>query len=226
MKITLHFVRHGQTVFNFEEKVQGWGDSFLTPEGLEGVKRLGSYWRTHKQRFDRIYSSDSGRTLQTARTIVQQMGVRHDIIPVPGLREYNFGYYEGREELTLEKDLRSKKVSFNDFVLRPETVLNTIAALDEAKKGGETNTWFSETSDGYIARLKGAISHITNESLKLGHKEVLIVSHGISIPFLLYNLCPEYWEDEKMQRLENASVSKAEYHNGKYKLLTFGEVKR
>jgi len=225
MKITLHFVRHGQTMFNFEDKVQGWGDSFLTPEGINGVKRLGEYWRVHRQQFDRVYSSDSGRALQTARTIIQQMGMRHDIIPVPGLREYNFGYYEGRDKLTLEKDLLSKKVSFRELTTRPEVVLNTIAALDAAKKGDETNTWASETSEAYIERLVTAINQVTNESLKLGHKEILIVSHGLSIPFLLGVLCPGYWEREKFSKIENASVSTAEYHNGKYNIVTFGAIK-
>lgn len=226
MKITLHFVRHGQTMFNFEEKVQGWGDSFLTPLGIAGVERLGDYWKQSAQKFDRVYSSDSGRTLQTARTILGQMGVRHDIIPVEALREYNFGYYEGRDEALLEADLKTKgNVSFDQLGTDAELVVDTIATLDKEKKVGVTNTWFSETGEEYVTRLVKAANHIVNESLNLGHKEILVVSHGMSIAFLISQICPEDWAKQQFGGIANASVSTVEYHNGKFKLITFAEVK-
>jgi len=225
MKITLHFVRHGETMFNVEDRVQGWADSFLTPQGIEGVKRLGKYWREHKQTFDCVYSSDSGRTLQTARTIVETMGEVLDIVPLSGLREYNFGYYEGREQQTLDDDLLKRALTFSDLVDRPDVLFDTLASLDAEKKAGNPNNWFSETNEKYRNRLLATMDDIMKENLQRNHKNVLVVSHGVSIVYLLYHICPEYWEHAEMNKVANASVSTVEYDNGKYRLLGFGEVK-
>lgn len=228
VRVTIHLVRHGQTSFNYENKVQGWGDSFLTPDGIEGVKKLGNYWKHNNKKFDKVYSSDSGRTLQTSRVILETMGTRHDIIPTQGLREYNFGYYEGKDEDLLEKDLRAKaNISFGDIVTQAELVVDTMAALDKEQKVGITNTWLSETAIEYSERLVKAMTHIINESLNLGHKEILLVSHGMSISFLVPLLCPEQASEfmDGSMGVPNASVSTLVYENGKYTIQGFGEVK-
>ena len=53
----LYFVRHGQTLFNVQDKVQGWCDSPLTNEGVEVAKRLGEALKD--VHFDALYSSIS-----------------------------------------------------------------------------------------------------------------------------------------------------------------------
>jgi probable phosphoglycerate mutase len=40
-KITAYFVRHGQTMLNHYNKVQGWIDSPLTEKGRADAKRAG-----------------------------------------------------------------------------------------------------------------------------------------------------------------------------------------
>ena len=35
MKKTLYLMRHGQTLFNVEHKIQGWCDSPLTEQGIK-----------------------------------------------------------------------------------------------------------------------------------------------------------------------------------------------
>lgn len=38
MKKTLYLMRHGQTLFNQQKKIQGWCDSPLTKQGIEQAK--------------------------------------------------------------------------------------------------------------------------------------------------------------------------------------------
>lgn len=40
-KLSLYFVRHGQTYLNKNLRMQGWADTPLTPEGIEIVKESG-----------------------------------------------------------------------------------------------------------------------------------------------------------------------------------------
>lgn len=55
----LYFVRHGQTLFNYLQRVQGWSDSPLTALGVEQGKAAANYLSSIS--FDSIYSSDDIR---------------------------------------------------------------------------------------------------------------------------------------------------------------------
>jgi probable phosphoglycerate mutase len=87
----LVLVRHGETKWNVEKRIQGQGDSPLTEEGIEQARAIGR--RLARERFDRIVSSDLGRAMQTAREIGALTG--HDVAPDARLRERHFGDGEG-----------------------------------------------------------------------------------------------------------------------------------
>ena len=226
MKITLHMVRHGETSFNFEEKVQGWGDSFITPEGLKKVAEVGKFWAKENRTFDKVYSSDSGRTLETTRTILKEMPHRYDIVPTPGLREYNFGIYEGLFEKELDADLMERVgKAFHQMGSKPEIVLDAIAALDRERKGEVANTWYAETGSEFSNRIVNAVTDIINESLRMGHREILVVSHGLTIIILGFLLTPDDFKKFSMAKggIANASVTTLVYENGKFTLTGLGE---
>jgi probable phosphoglycerate mutase len=84
-------VRHGETLWNQQGRMQGQHDSPLTPTGLHQARQLAR--RLAKVEFSALYSSDLGRAHQTARCIADQTG--HDIISDQALRERNFGIFEG-----------------------------------------------------------------------------------------------------------------------------------
>ena len=56
---TLYIVRHGKTMFNTIERVQGWCDTPLTKQGQEGIHYLGRGLKNVD--FSFAYSSDSLR---------------------------------------------------------------------------------------------------------------------------------------------------------------------
>jgi probable phosphoglycerate mutase len=87
----LVLVRHGETKWNVEQRIQGQGDSPLTEEGIDQARAIGR--RLAAERFDRIVSSDLGRAMQTAREIARLTG--HGVTPDARLRERHFGDGEG-----------------------------------------------------------------------------------------------------------------------------------
>lgn len=90
-------IRHGETEWNRAGRVQGHGDSPLTPEGLAQAEAVGR--RLAREPFDRLVSSDLGRALQTAQRIAAHTG--HAVAPDARLRERCYGVAEGltRDEM-------------------------------------------------------------------------------------------------------------------------------
>ena len=90
-KTTLLVIRHGETVWNAEQRFQGHGDSPLTETGRNQVAALGR--RMEEIKFDTLISSDLGRTQETAFIIADFTG--HAVEIDSRLRERNYGVLEG-----------------------------------------------------------------------------------------------------------------------------------
>ena len=89
----LYFTRHGETVWNVENKICGMTDSPLTEKGRAQARELGEKLRASGLRIDEILYSPLSRAADTARAIAEATG-----IPArcePRLREQCFGRYEG-----------------------------------------------------------------------------------------------------------------------------------
>ena len=84
-------VRHGETHWNVEMRIQGQGDSPLTENGIAQARAIAE--RLAAERIDAIVSSDLGRAMQTARRIAERVGL--EVIPDARLRERAFGEGEG-----------------------------------------------------------------------------------------------------------------------------------
>lgn len=91
MSARLVVVRHGETHWNVAARIQGHGDSPLTPAGEAQAAAIGG--RLAGERFDRLVSSDLGRALQTARAIAARTG--HAVVTDARFRERNYGVAEG-----------------------------------------------------------------------------------------------------------------------------------
>jgi probable phosphoglycerate mutase len=87
----LILIRHGETAWNAEHRIQGHLDSPLNDEGLAQALMIGE--RLGREPFDHFYSSDLGRALQTAQPIADRSGRRPALDP--RLRERNLGVFQG-----------------------------------------------------------------------------------------------------------------------------------
>ena len=81
----LYMVRHGQSETNLAGKFTGWAQVSLTEQGFADARRAGVYLQG--KTFDRIYSSDLKRAVQTAQTAIPGC----EPIQLACLREINVG---------------------------------------------------------------------------------------------------------------------------------------
>ncbi len=106
MTKTLYLMRHGQTLFNLQHKIQGWCDSPLTELGIKQAKMAGAYFIDNQITFDHAYSSTSERACDTLEYVTcSQM----PYVRVKGLKEWDFGAFEGKDECL------NPKLPYGDF---------------------------------------------------------------------------------------------------------------
>lgn len=88
----VYFIRHGETVWNRENKICGATDSPLTEKGLEQAAEVAEKVRAMGIKADRILYSPLSRAKDTALRIAEATGIptREE----PRLFEQNFGKYE------------------------------------------------------------------------------------------------------------------------------------
>ncbi|MFJ4224956.1 histidine phosphatase family protein [Microbacterium sp. NPDC089695] len=87
----LFLVRHGQTRWNQERRLQGQLDSPLTDEGLRQAESVADSLVGHDVTM--VCSSPLGRALRTAIVIAERLGV--DLVEVPELAEIHHGELAG-----------------------------------------------------------------------------------------------------------------------------------
>ena len=149
---TLLLVRHGETEWNAEGRIQGHTDIGLSEIGTEQARSLEA--RLAGLNIDAAYSSDLKRTSETAKLA---LGERDVILnETPMLREYNKGAFEG---MTLAEIKAQFPEEYPRYLEKD---------LDYAPEGGETARDVS-------ARMAGIIGRIKSDHL---NETVLVVSHG------------------------------------------------
>ena len=89
----LYLMRHGQTLFNEQKKIQGWCDSPLTELGKEQARAARRYFEENGICFDHAYCSTSERCSDTLELITSQPYTR-----LKGLKEMFYGQLEGESE--------------------------------------------------------------------------------------------------------------------------------
>lgn len=100
MKTTIFLVRHGESDYNRERRIQGDSDfAKLTDHGVGQSEMLKA--RLDKEKFDAMYSSPSMRAMETSH-IVKPNGM--GILTDEGLNERNFGELEGKTWEQVEKE--------------------------------------------------------------------------------------------------------------------------
>lgn len=153
----LYIIRHGQTEWNVEGRLQGWNNSNLTEEGRLNAEKLAD--RLEDIDFDFIYSSTQQRAIDTANII---KGNRNkDIIKLDELKEIGFGTWEG---MAINMINEKHGESFDTYLNRPH--------LYQPMDG--------ESFQDIFKRAEKALKKI----IKQGGENILIVSHGVTIKVL------------------------------------------
>ena len=158
--LRLYIARHGETDWNLSHRLQGWTDRPLDDTGKRQAADLAESLKgVH---LDAIYSSTLSRSRDTAQTVAAGRMV---VKSLPGLRERNYGTFQGRSDTD------------PDYLRR-------LNAWDDAMDGGETLTQL-------LARARESLEMIRREHPS---GNVLIVGHRITnqtILRALLDLTPE-----------------------------------
>lgn len=157
--VTLHLLRHGQTNFNAEKRVQGQFDSVLTKAGTEQAKNI----RPMIEQLDlnAAYASTNLRASHTAKIVTENLTV--DLKFRDGLREIMMGPWQER---------LYSEVAQTD----PDEMENFIKAPDKfALQGAET---FAQVQARGVKTVEAIVA-----TQQQGN--ILIVSHGVMIKTLL-----------------------------------------
>lgn len=218
--INIYFARHGKTILNTYDRVQGWSDSPLTPAGVETARYLGAGLK--EIAFDRYYASDAGRQRETMQVILKErVQPNVKVTELPDLREMFFGGYEGlrNEEMT---NATAKKLGIasgavmlqqvNEGRLRLITLVNAISQSDDKKE--------AENALQIKTRMQRALNTMVQDAVKAGDKNILAVSSGLSMLMMISDMTDDPKKDKP---LENAAVVKISYKNGKYTVKDVGD---
>ncbi|MFA4854563.1 MAG: histidine phosphatase family protein [Candidatus Omnitrophota bacterium] len=207
MTTKLILIRHGITEWNKEGRYCGYKDVSLSSQGKAQVIKLRKSLK--KISFDRIYCSDRKRALQT-RTILFGSGfgkrkpnhgllARSDFTKVKGLREINFGVFEG--------------LKHNEIVEKYPEVYKEW--LFDPYKGRIPN---AESMQVFKKRVQGAINKILHFNRG---KTIAVICHGGVIGIFVSSILKSmnFWSYVPSA----ASVTIVEYRNNKFKINKFND---
>ena len=145
-------IRHGETAWNVDGRIQGHLDLPLNDRGREQARRLGL--ALQEDDIAAVYASDLSRALETAQEVARGHGL--SVVTDAGLRERGFGEFEG--------------LSHADIRVRWPEQAERWRRRDPAfgAPGGETLSTFYERSIATARRLAA------------GHpgQTIVLVAHG------------------------------------------------
>lgn len=212
---TAYFVRHGQTMLNHYNKIQGWIDSPLTDKGIADAKRAGQQLKAIN--FNAAYSSDSGRAIETASYILKANPENINIISYqyPEFREQCHGYFEGNDANQMwqfvgeQVQLTSESAVLGKYGLeKARDLIHKADLYGEA----ESNNMFWERLDRGFNKLRDN----TNDG-----DQVLVVSHGMTIRSIIDRYAPEL--DVGVPTI-NGSISKLTITDNDIKVDFFNKI--
>ncbi|MDR1468517.1 MAG: histidine phosphatase family protein [Spirochaetaceae bacterium] len=215
--VTIYVVRHGQTIFNLMDRVQGISDGILTEKGIVGAVNMGKGLRDVP--FNAVYSSDLKRAIETARLAMEQNRATKQwtVTEKKELREVSFGIFEGDPNwmmyaalakdlgITIPDDAKSIGAAVMPIVqYYGGDTKKFLEGLADFNKKVDTTYKISEDASEVYARLKKGMNAIVTENPNGGN--VMLVAHGQSISFLLAAVGVEV-----SAQLGNSSVTKLVY---------------
>ena len=178
-------IRHGETLWNQQGRMQGQHDSPLTATGMQQARQLAR--RLAGVSFTTLYSSDLGRAHQTARCIADASG--HEVIADAGLRERDFGIFEGLTNTEIK--LRHPE-DYEIFARRDS---------DYAMPGGESAAAFRKRVVQTLETIAGRHNGET----------IVVVSHGLVLDALYRTACGMALDVPRGFPLLNCSVNTFRY---------------
>lgn len=191
-------IRHGETVWNGEGRIQGHRDSPLSERGVAQSQRLGE--RMKGERPEAVVSSDLARALHTAAPVASAVGL--SIVIDRQWRERSYGALEGKTWSEIERDHPAEhaRLTARDPHFRPE--------------GGESAIEFRE-------RVMEAFG-MAVERARGGR--IAVVTHGGALGVLYREAKRLPFEAPRDYTLYNASVNRFVLDGAGLRLEQWGDI--
>jgi probable phosphoglycerate mutase len=179
----LCLIRHGETAWNAEKRLQGHIDIPLNTRGEIQARQMAQALKDAKLNFDVLFTSDLKRAIDTSAAVVQLFGVVAQVDS--NLRERHFGSLQG--------------LSINEApLLRPDIWQAHISRdLDHELEGGESIRQFA-------LRVQRALDRIEEQH---PGKTVLMVSHGGTLDMMYRIASNQALSTQRVVSVPNASLN-------------------
>ena len=175
--------RHGETVWNQENRWQGQADVPLSEAGCEQARRLAQRLRAEGRRVRAIYASDLERALHTAEIVGEVLGVAP--LPEVGWREMNIGTWSG--------------LTTAEVIARHAAEWERLRAGEDLPRGG------GETFAQFQGRILRSIERLLE---KHADEQVVIVTHGGAVrAFLLHCRGLDVSQFRQIDKIGNTGLS-------------------
>ncbi|UNC92487.1 histidine phosphatase family protein [Candidatus Contubernalis alkaliaceticus] len=155
---TIYLLRHGQTLWNDQWRLQGQKDIDLSPKGMLQAKRAAE--SLIKVDFDSIYCSDLSRAVKTAEIVAE--GRENEVIRTEKLREVSFGSWEGKN---LQEITGQEREYYKSWLRDP---------VNYPVPGGES-----------MVDVKNRVINFLDTVLVKKDEKILLVSHGGPIKIII-----------------------------------------
>ena len=204
--IKLVIVRHGQSIWNLENKFTGWTDVDLSENGIKEAKEAGKILKSKKYKFDIGYTSLLKRAQDTLKYILEELDETNiEIKKSYKLNERHYGALQG-----LNKDETRKKYGDEQVKLwrRSMFIKPPALSLDDERYPGndikykDLNKEELPTTENLQDRINRVIDYWNSDIKKdlLNNKNVIIVAHGNSLRGLIKYL--DNISDEEIMNIE------------------------
>ncbi|MGB2815735.1 MAG: histidine phosphatase family protein [Burkholderiaceae bacterium] len=182
MTTQLLVIRHGETAWNAEHRIQGHLDIPLSAAGVRQAGRLAQ--RLANERVDAVYSSELARAWLTALPLAERLGL--EVVPEPRLRERCFGVFEG---LTLDEIAAQHPEAFRLWRARDPGW-----AMDGGESGQQLIDRVMEAMHDIAGRHRG--------------ETVAIVTHGGVLDVAYRAARALDWDAPREHQMLNASINR------------------
>jgi 2,3-bisphosphoglycerate-dependent phosphoglycerate mutase len=176
-------VRHGETDWNVERRLQGHTDIDLNMRGIAQAEQMARALQKINFQFDILYTSDLQRAAKTAKEIERLF--EKSAVVNSELRERHLGALQG---LTMADAPRIEPELWKSHIKRN---------LDEELRGGESINQFS-------GRIREVLDQIREQHIG---KTILIVSHGGVLDMMYRLASKQSLDSEKVVVVPNASLN-------------------
>jgi broad specificity phosphatase PhoE len=194
--LKLILVRHGETLWNRENRIQGHTDVALSDIGHTQVQKLACSLKDEK--IDAIYSSPLTRAYETARAISRFHDV--DIMIDHDLKELNHGDFEG---MTIA-ELKEKHETFlKNWYGNPASVI---------MPNGES-----------LSQVQKRVWDVITTIMKTS-KDSLVVSHGMAIMAILCKIQNLSLSDGRQMFVNMSSKTVVSFENGKISVVLLNDT--